>query len=274
MVWTGYYYANRDLAGPVVYTSTHISLNIQFDGPPAEVSNLPKDNFSATWTRFQTFPTFDNYIFEIVADDGVRLYVIDDKGNSTVVINEWRVGPRRKMYGNLTLRPGSVYTLQVDYFDYNGSSHMWVGWDRGYQGWEARYYNSINMDGDVAYIRDDKNADPNTALYVAWSDSPAPGVNADYFSVDWERTVYFPCTCTYRFNAAYDDGMRVYVDGQLLFDQLSPNNGPRSPVDRYLRQGKHFVEVQYVEYVGPASVQLTWQPLNYVSTAVPRELDP
>jgi hypothetical protein len=48
--------------------------------------------------------------------------------------------------------------------------------------------------------------------------SPAAGlVGADAFSVRWTNTVNFP-KGIYRFRATVDDGVRVFVDDQLVID--------------------------------------------------------
>lgn len=51
------------------------------------------------------------------------------------------------------------------------------------------------------------------------SPSSTCSLGADNFSARWTRTVNFAAG-TYRFTAAVDNGVRLYVDGQLKIDQL------------------------------------------------------
>src|SRR5829696_873157 len=64
-----------------------------------------------------------------------------------------------------------------------------------------------------------------SAINYDWGGSPASGVNADSFTVRWVGTFDFEAS-DYEFTASTDDGMRLWVDGQLLIDQWKdqPNN--------------------------------------------------
>ena len=55
------------------------------------------------------------------------------------------------------------------------------------------------------------------ALDCFWMGSPGAGVNADGFSVRWERTDTYAAG-TYRFTGTTDDGMRIKVDGVTVVD--------------------------------------------------------
>ena len=50
--------------------------------------------------------------------------------------------------------------------------------------------------------------------------APDPAVQADNFSVRWSGQVMAPVTGTYTFTTTSDDGVRLYVNGQLLDRQL------------------------------------------------------
>ena len=50
------------------------------------------------------------------------------------------------------------------------------------------------------------------------SGAPDPAVQADNFSVRWSGEVKAPVTGTYTFTTTSDDGVRLYVNGQLLID--------------------------------------------------------
>jgi hypothetical protein len=275
-LWLALFYANRDLGEPAVITRTENNATIHFRTHSSPAPGVPPTRYSVTWTKQQTFTSLDSYLFEINASDGVRLYIIDPEGHSDLVINEWRITPLRVARGSRTLQPGIPYTLRVDYF-YNGSApaaRLDITWTVQYTGWEARYYNSTDMDGDVIYRRDDSPS-PDGGIDVTWegapmwNGTPVPGVSTDNFAVDWERQVYFQCACIYRFSADFDDGMRVYIDSVLLFDNLAPGSATHIDANRSMRVGKHFVEVHYVERSGSARARLSWQADCNLPTPAP-----
>jgi len=45
-----------------------------------------------------------------------------------------------------------------------------------------------------------------------------PQIQPDWFSVRWTRTLWFDAG-RYRFTTTTDDGVRLYLDGQLIVDQ-------------------------------------------------------
>ena len=52
------------------------------------------------------------------------------------------------------------------------------------------------------------------------SSAPDPAVQADNFSVRWSGQIMAPVTGNYTFTTTSDDGVRLYVNGQLLDRQL------------------------------------------------------
>ena len=52
-----------------------------------------------------------------------------------------------------------------------------------------------------------------------WADgAPDPQVQADNFSVRWSGQLMAPVTGSYTFTTTSDDGVRLYVNGQLVID--------------------------------------------------------
>ncbi len=119
--------------------------------------------------------------------------------------------------------------------------------------WRGEYYNNINMSGSPALVRDDANVD------FDWGDgAPASEVNADRFSVRWTSFVNFGAG-DYTFYAQVDDGVRVWVDGDLLIDQWHDTPVTTHSATKYLSAGYHNLRVEYYENVGKAVCKVWWQ---------------
>ena len=79
--------------------------------------------------------------------------------------------------------------------------------------WRGEYYANPDLGGNPALVRSD------VAVAFDWQEgSPAPELGADSFSVRWTKREWFE-SAVYTFYATMDDGMRVYVDGDLIIDE-------------------------------------------------------
>jgi hypothetical protein len=119
--------------------------------------------------------------------------------------------------------------------------------------WRGEYYNNINLSGSPL-VRNDVRVD------FDWGKgNPAKGISADNFSVRWTRQLDFDAR-TYRFNIRVDDGVRLWVDGQLLIDHWSDGGMRTYSVERPMTQGKHDVRVEMYERTGRAAVSF-WREI-------------
>ena len=118
--------------------------------------------------------------------------------------------------------------------------------------WRGEYFGNRDLSGSPALTRND------AAIDFDWgTQSPGTGVPADGFSVRWTRTLDFAAG-TYRFYVGSDDGVRLYVDGQLLIDQWHEAGAVIYAADRQLSAGAHTLRLEYYENRGNAAVQLWW----------------
>jgi hypothetical protein len=123
--------------------------------------------------------------------------------------------------------------------------------------WVARYWNNTTLSGDPALRRSEGE------INHLWGDEAPNGIDKDNFSARWTRNIYFTAG-SYRFTATMDDGMRVWVDDNLIIDAWYDSQLHSVSGDIYLDQGDHFVEVHYYEAGGEAAAQLSWGPVTGV----------
>jgi PA14 domain len=243
---------NRDLAGTAI--STRNEPGVSVNGGNAEA-------FSARYFGRFTFSGTENYEFVIVADDGVRLLI-----DGNIVLNEWRVGKSRELRVDVPLTSGE-HSVQLEYFHRAGNARVGLTWQVNYSRWEARYYNTPNWTGPVMLKRDDGDTDGCLRM-MTWGDgSPGPNVNADNFSVIWERRALFEVSGEYKFNLELDDGAKVYIDGVEVFGNL--NAVGTHEFTRKLGRGTHQLQVLYAEYGGAAKMKLEWALIPPPSAPLP-----
>jgi hypothetical protein len=121
-----------------------------------------------------------------------------------------------------------------------------------YSGWRTYYFNNANQEGNpVAY------ADSPEINFNWGYNSPDPAVPVDYFSARFDRTITFPGG-TYEFKATADDGVRVWLDNNLIIDEWHGASGQTYSVTRSL-SGAHQLRVDYLELVGAATIRFWYE---------------
>ncbi|MEZ4706459.1 MAG: LysM peptidoglycan-binding domain-containing protein [Caldilineaceae bacterium] len=121
--------------------------------------------------------------------------------------------------------------------------------------WQGAFYNNTTLSGSPLFTRQDG------AIDFRWGDGgPGGGLPNDGFSIRWTRTAYFAAG-TYRFLTTTDDGIRVWVDDQLLIDGWRVQPPTNYYGDKALAEGYHTVRVEYYEEAGNAEVKVEWVKL-------------
>jgi C1A family cysteine protease len=134
-----------------------------------------------------------------------------------------------------TLKPTSTPTLKPTLTP-TPTSVSWVG----------SYYNwRLNKNDDQIKTFVLKRNDP--AINFDWGDgSPASGVTADRFYVNWSKNVYLEAG-TYRFSISVDDGIKISIDGVERFNSWHDQPLTSYQADVKLASGNHSIIVEYYE---------------------------
>ncbi len=119
--------------------------------------------------------------------------------------------------------------------------------------WNASYWNNTDLAGAPVLVREEDD------LRHDWDvGSPAPRVPANRFSARWTRYIDVNVAGTYRFTVTSDDGVRLWVDGELILDEWQIQADVTFTADKYLTEGAHRVRVEYFESTGAAMIELDW----------------
>ena len=102
------------------------------------------------------------------------------------------------------------------------------------------------------------------------SGSPDPAVPTNDFSIRWTGQVQAHESETYDFLTTTDDGVRLWVDGQLLIDQWIPQS-PTTHTGSLAMTADTWVDVvlEYYEAGGGAVARLEWQSPSTTREVVP-----
>lgn len=105
-----------------------------------------------------------------------------------------------------------------------------------------------------------------------WSTgSPANGVGADFFTARWTGEIEAPLNGVYNFFTESDDGVRLWVDNQLLVDKWIPQPATEWSGSISLVQGTRYpIRVEYFEDGGGAVMKLRWAHANILKQIIPQ----
>jgi hypothetical protein len=124
--------------------------------------------------------------------------------------------------------------------------------------WSAEYYANMNLEGAPACVGQFDYVN----IAVDWEfggPQDCPEVGVDGFSVRWIRWFSFD-EGHYRFWAATDDGVRVYVDGDLVIDEWFPRQPGWTTAERDVSADRwHLVTVEYFDESGNAEAEVFWE---------------
>ena len=250
--WRGEYFDNPHLAGNPKLVRTDESINFDW-GLGSPDPSIPNERFSVRWTAFIKFEA-GTYRFSTYTDDGVRLWI-----NEALVLDQWHVQSAIPYDVYITLSAGYHY-IRMEYFENTDRAVAKLSWLRLGEpqpqppaGWKGEYFANPLLSGAPAVTR----VDPE--INFDWgSGPPAAGIPADNFSVRWTRTVHFNAGY-YTFYAQTDDGVRVWVDGQLIIDRWYDQGATTHSATIYVSQGERNLRVEYYERFGVAKARFWWQ---------------
>ncbi len=101
-------------------------------------------------------------------------------------------------------------------------------------------------------------------------DSPGSQVSSDYFSVKWTGQVRAPVSGTYTFTVTGDDGVRLYLNGQLVIDGWTDQYPTSYSYTTTLTAGTLYnIELHYYEHGGDASCRLRWSYPGQSTQTIP-----
>lgn len=116
------------------------------------------------------------------------------------------------------------------------------------------YYRGAHFDHPVLTRQD-------SAINFNWSaGSPAAGIPADRYSVRWTGTLRAPVSGSYHFSAQASEGIRVWVDNQLVVESWPSGRAKHFEGSLTLQAGRRYdVWVDYYNGRASGKVKLLWE---------------
>jgi chitodextrinase len=125
------------------------------------------------------------------------------------------------------------------------------------------YYNNQTLSGDPVFVRTDSQID-----FYWGNGSPDASLQPLNFSARWQGNFMFSAG-TYTFSVVTSDGMRLYVDGNLILDRWRDQPPYFYTATQAINQGSHMITVEYYERLGGATAQVVWQNTSPANSQAP-----
>lgn len=104
------------------------------------------------------------------------------------------------------------------------------------------------------------------------SGSPDALIGTDTFSVRWSGWVHAPVSGGYTFYTTSDDGVRLWVDNQLIISNWTDHGATENSGGITLTGGKKYdIRLEYYENGGAATIKLSWAPPGQAKQIIPME---
>jgi glucose/arabinose dehydrogenase/chitodextrinase len=256
------YFANQTLTGDPTFWRCESAITNDW-GPGGPGNGVGPDNFSVRWSGKFDFAA-GTYSFTTRADDGVRLWVDGEQ-----LVDAWVDQGPTTYQATKTLAAGE-HDVKLEFYENGGDAAAELSWvavptagscPKGL--YYSEYFANQTLGGQPAFTQCE------SALNYDWGGGgPGNGLGNDGFSVRWSSKFDFAAD-TYTFSARADDGVRLWVDGQLLIDAWIDQGATTYQATKTLAAGEHDVKLEYYENGGDAVAQLSWSAANDNSPPTP-----
>ncbi|MEH2245404.1 PA14 domain-containing protein, partial [Nostoc sp.] len=282
---TAQYFGNPDLLGLPVMTKVENTINQNWYLSSPNLAALNTNYFSTRWSGQIAALSTGTYTFTAKVEDGVRLWV-----NGQQIINSWGTARVVSSYtGTIALQQGQKYDLVMEYQQYTDNASAQLSWTPpgGQQqiipatvltptlsGVKGEYFNGTNeiiQSNPLQLTKTDATLDIATF-------SPGNGVDTRYFAVRWTGLLNVTNAGDYQFHATFNDGGRVWIDGQLVIDRwidlFYSNRASSQKIS--LEEGQHNIQVEYFNddrnsFFKSSSITLEWEGPNINRQEIPSD---
>jgi glucose/arabinose dehydrogenase len=186
----------------------------------------------------------------------------------------WRFGDGDSSFAQNPLhvyQKNGVYTVRLEVSGANGiavaqkNDFITVGGVLR-PGLLAEYYDELDFSGR-------KITRTDLTVNFDWvAGAPGPGIGADNFSVRWTGFVEPEFSELYTFATVVDDGVRLWIDDQLLINEWVDQAATRHTGTMALSAGKqHRIKMEFYERGGLAVAKLFWSSRSQFEQIIPQE---
>lgn len=267
-------------------------------GTPNGNAHIQADNHSVIWEGYLSPVTAGNYVFRLDADDKARVSIDTGGGLQQILENGWDTPATGGYKSSAPVALGvpstaaARYRMVVEFAETNGSAKCRFQWQinggdfvnipnanatvfsdnsTGTTGWIADYYDNptftppaVRTQIDSA-ITNGNSGDWRTGV-------PDPSMFHNNFSVRWTGQILPQYSQTYHFVARVDDGVKLWINNQLVVDRW-PGGGVTDSTGSIELKANVFYDIvmEYYENTRAAEAHLSWYSEDQAKQIIPTQ---
>lgn len=249
-LWHGTYYREPWVETGKMYEQDDRVIQFDWgDGCPERLEPDYCDSFSISWLAYPILEP-GAYRVYINADEGYFLVLDGDR-----IPNEGWDDRGEDVDYELEVTNLDDYQIIFNAHDRGGpaEARLWIE-SLEHPLWTAQYYANTSLSGTPVLTKEEE------VVFYDWGyDKPRHAMpSSNNFSIRWSGQRYFH-SGFYRFGLFADDGVRLWVDGELLVNEWHLGRGEYHSLLTYLETGYHEVIIEYVEDTGLAEIRFWWE---------------
>ncbi|MCF8357218.1 MAG: glycoside hydrolase family 3 C-terminal domain-containing protein [Prolixibacteraceae bacterium] len=137
-------------------------------------------------------------------------------------------------------------------------------------GLKGEYFNGINFEGPPVVTKVDDQirmfwmeGSPTSTQVAQGMLTDEQQVNSDYFSIRWTGKLKAPETGTWEIGFVSDDGVRLYLDGELIAEDWTVHDMMPTISKVDFEAGREYdIKLEYYEEMGDAGIWLVWKKVE------------
>ncbi len=259
--WTGQYYDNQDLTNLKI-TRVDPAINFNWASGTSPDATIAPTTYSSTWKGSFSFDAA-NYNFSVTADDGVRVYI-----DGALRLDKW-LDTYPATYTFTASVSAGAHIIQVNYYNNQGGGTANISWAKQVAlpvgtGLTGTYF-------DNSDLTNQKLSRLDSSLNFNWgSGSPSSVITADTFSARWSGRLLAKTTEAYTLTTQSDDGIRVWLNGNLIINNWTNHAATYNSATVNLSQGQFYtIKVEYYDNTGSAVAKLLWSTPTIAQQVIP-----
>ncbi len=279
--------------GPITRLEPTVDFNWG-QGAPDGNGYINADNYSVIWDGWLSPSTSGNYVFRLDADDKARVLIDTGGGLQQILENGWDTPPTGgyKLSSPIALTiPASAtdrYPIRVEFVETTGAAKCMFHWQINGGSFVSIPAANIYTDNtgstiswNAAYYNNPSFTPPVTRTQTAWAvnygnggdwltGSPDPSIFHNYWSAKWTGQILPKYTQTYYFVTRADEGVKLWIDHQLIVDRWPGGLVTDSTGSINLQAGVFYdITMEYYDNTWNAEAHLSWYSEDQAKQIIP-----